>query len=211
MKLGPFFSNYELLVDKSEAAFNNVKEKHGDCVKCEIHCSDCCNAVFGLFLIEALYIREHFEQINENQKQEIIERAREADKAIENLQKKLKTFEEDPRMQAYTLARERIRCPMLDDNDECVLYQRRPITCRVYGIPTKIHGKTRSCGKAGFINGETYPILDLDALYSDLYILSKDILEEAKVESKDEDKASLLISMSKVVQTPIDDLINKDF
>jgi len=211
MKLGPFFHNYELLVDKSESAFNNVADKHGECVKCELHCSDCCNAVFGVFLVEALYIQEHFDRIREDQKKEVIERAKKAAQAIESLQEKLKTFENDPQMQAYTLSRERIRCPLLDENDECVLYQRRPITCRVYGIPTKIHGKTRACGKADFINGETYPILDLDSLYRDLYILSKDILEEAKVQSKDEDKASLLISMAKVVQTPVDDLINKDF
>ena len=211
MKLTPFFHNYELLVDKAEEAFHKVKEKHGDCVKCELHCSDCCNAVFGVFLVEALYIREHFEQIKEEQKHEVIERAKKADKAIDDLQKKLSAFEDDPRMQAYTLARERIRCPLLDDNDECVLYHKRPITCRVYGIPTKIHGKTRACGKATFKNGETYPILDLDGVYKDMYILSRDILEEAKVESKDEDKASLLISMSKVIQTSVDDLIGEDF
>jgi Fe-S-cluster containining protein len=211
MKLAPFFHNYELLVDKAEAAFHNVKEKYGECVKCELHCSECCNAVFGVFLIEALYIREHFEHINEDQKPGIIERAKLADMAIEDLQKKLKTFEDDPGMQAYTLSRERIRCPFLDDNDECVFYHKRPITCRVYGIPTKIHGKTRACSKATFKNGETYPILDLDSVYRDMYILSRDILEEAKAESKDEDKASLLISVSKVIQTSTDDLIEKDF
>ncbi|MBN2418526.1 MAG: YkgJ family cysteine cluster protein [Deltaproteobacteria bacterium] len=211
MKLAPFFHNYELLVDKAEAAFHNVKEKYGDCVKCELHCSDCCNAVFGVFLVEALYIRSHFEQIKDNQKLEALERAKLADKAIEDLQKKLKTFEGDPQMQTYTLARERIRCPLLDDNDECVLYHKRPVTCRVYGIPAKIHGKTRACGKAKFKNGETYPILDLDSVYRDMYILSRDILEEAKVQSKDEDKASLLISISKVIQTPVNDLIEKDF
>ena len=211
MKLAPFFHNYELLVDKAEEAFHNVKEKHGNCVKCELHCSDCCNAVFGVFLIEALYIREHFEQISEEQKIEVLERSTRADQDMLDLQKKLETFEDDPGMQAYTLARERIRCPLLDDNDECVLYQRRPVTCRVYGIPTKIHGKTRACGKATFKNGETYPILDLDSVYRDMYILPKDILEEAKVESKDEDKASLLISISKVIQTPVSELIEKDF
>lgn len=211
MKLAPFFHNYELMVDSAEAAFHNVKEKHGDCVKCELHCSDCCNAVFGVFLVEALYIQEHFDQIKEDQKKEVIERAKRADKAIEEFQKRLSTFEDDPGMQAYTLSRERIRCPLLDDNDECVLYQKRPITCRVYGIPTKIHGKTRVCGKASFKIGETYPILDLDSIYRDMYILSKDILEEAKVKSKDEDKASLLISMSKAIQTSSDDLIHKDF
>lgn len=211
MKLTPFFHNYELLVDKSERGFLDVQEKHGECVKCELHCSDCCNAVFGVFLVEALYIREHFEQVNESHKKEIIKRAVKADRDIEDLQRKLETFKDDPEMQSYTIARERVRCPMLDDRDECVLYHRRPITCRVYGIPTRIHGKTRACGKAEFKNGEIYPILDLDAIYRNLYILSKEILEEAKVESMDEDKASLLISISKVVQTPLDDLINKDF
>ena len=211
MKLAPFFHNYELLVDKAEAAFHTVKEKYGDCVKCELHCSDCCNAVFGVFLVEALYIREHFEHINEDQKLAVMERAKLADRAIEVLQSKMKTFEDDPGMQAYTLSRERIRCPFLDDNDECVLYHKRPVTCRVYGIPTKIHGKTRACGKAAFKNGEVYPILDLDSVYRDMYILSRDILEEAKVENRDEDKASLLISISKVIKTSLEDLIEKDF
>ena len=211
MKLAPFFHNYELLVDKAEAAFYTVKEKYGDCVKCELHCSDCCNAVFGVFLVEALYIREHFEHITEDQKLAVMERAKLADRAIEVLQSKMKTFEDDPGMQAYTLSRERIRCPFLDDNDECVLYHKRPVTCRVYGIPTKIHGKTRACGKAAFKNGEVYPILDLDSVYRDMYILSRDILEEAKVENRDEDKASLLISISKVIKTSLEDLIEKDF
>jgi Fe-S-cluster containining protein len=209
MKLAPFFHNYELLVDKAELAFKNMKDRHGECIKCELHCSDCCYAVFGLFLVEALYIREHFEQINEEQKAQVLERAKKADLDLESLQNKLRTFEDDPQMQAYTLARERIRCPMLDDNDECVLYQRRPITCRVYGIPTRIHGKNRVCGKSRFKSGNTYPILDLDAVYKDLFILSRDLLEEAKVESAD--KATLLISISKVVQTSLDDLIKKDF
>ena len=211
MKLEPFFHNYELLVDKAEAAFHTVKEKYGDCVKCELHCSDCCNAVFGVFLVEALYIRKHFEHIKEVQKLQVLERAITADKAIQDLQDRLKIFENDPGMQSYTLARERIRCPLLDDNDECVLYHKRPITCRVYGIPTKIHGKTHACGKATFKNGETYPILDLDSVYREMYILSRDIMDEAKVESNDEDKASLLISISKVVQTSADDLIEKDY
>lgn len=209
MNLTHLFKSYELLVDKAEMAFQRVGKEHAECIKCELHCSDCCNAVFGLFLIEALYIRDHFEQISEEQKARILERAKNTDQDLVSLQNRLRTFEDDPQMQAYTLARERIRCPMLDDNDECVLYQRRPITCRVYGIPTRVHGKTRACGKSEFKSGNTYPIFDLDAVYRDLFILSKDILEEAKVESVD--KATLLISMSKVVQTSMDDLINEDF
>ncbi|MFC1534244.1 YkgJ family cysteine cluster protein [Thermodesulfobacteriota bacterium] len=209
MKLTPFLNNYELLVDKAELAFHRMEKEHGSCIRCELHCSDCCNAVFGLFLIEALYIREHFDQIDDEQKRQAVLWGKTADRELEALQEKLKTFENDPHMQTYTLARERIRCPLLDEQDECILYHRRPVTCRVYGIPTKIQGKVRVCGKAGFKEGETYPVFGLDAVYSDLFVLSKEILEKAGIGNAD--KASLLISMSKVIRTSSDDLINEDF
>lgn len=209
MKLAPLFHNYEILVDKAEAGFIRMKNDYGQCILCELHCSDCCHAVFGLFLIEAVYIREQFAQIREDLKEDVIERSKKFDREIADLHKKLKAFEDDPRMQNYTMARERIRCPMLDDREECVIYHRRPITCRIYGIPTRIHGKIRACGKSGFKEGETYPVFDLDGIYRDLFILSKDLLDAAGVDSTD--KATLMISMSKIIQTPIDDLINNDF
>ena len=209
MKIEPFFHNYELLVDKAESAFLRMEKEQGSCIQCRLHCSDCCHAVFGLFLIEAVYMREHFEHMDEGQKARILARAEEADRELERIQKRLKAFEDDPQMQIYTLARERIRCPLLDDKDECILYQRRPITCRVYGIPTRIRGKAHVCGKAGFNPGETYPVFDLDAAYRDLFLLSKGLLDEAGINS--EDKASLLISMSKAIRTPLDDLIREDF
>lgn len=209
MKLTPFFRSYELLADKAEAAFQRMQTEYGSSMKCELHCSDCCHAVFGLFLIEAVYIQEHFYPIDQEQKRQALIRSQAADQSLEQLQNKLKTFENDPHMQTYTLARERIRCPLLDDQNECILYQRRPITCRVYGIPTKMQEKVRACGKAGFKTSETYPIFDLDGIYQDLFILSKELLLEAGVDKTD--KASLLISMSKTIQTPTDDLIKKDF
>ena len=52
---------YELLVDKADGFFLKVQQTHGACVKCEPHCSDCCHAVFGLFLIEAAYLKRHFD------------------------------------------------------------------------------------------------------------------------------------------------------
>lgn len=209
MKSGPVFQNYELLIDRAEAAFQNAAEEHGSCIRCKIHCSDCCHAVFGLFLVEAVYIREHFGRIDEEQKKQVLQRADQADRDLAVLQEHLKNFENDPQMQVYTLARERIRCPLLDERDECILYHRRPITCRVYGIPAKIQGKARVCGKSGFEKGKSYPVFDLDGLYGDLFLLSKELLEGEGIDNPD--KASLLISMSKVIQTPPEDLIKEDF
>ena len=113
MKTKQLYRDYEYLVDEAEEAFHRVAGKHGDCIKCGLHCSNCCHAVFGLFLIETAYLREHVEQIQDHAMQALLTRCERADKDVEKLQKILEAFEDDPQMRNYTLAKERVRCPLL--------------------------------------------------------------------------------------------------
>ena len=209
MKPGQLFRNYELLVDKADAAFKRMEKERAAHIKCERHCSDCCHAIFGLFLIEAAYLKQQFDQLGKEEIKAALLRCNKAESDLRRLEKMLQTHEEDPDMQAYTMARERVRCPLLDENDDCIVYPYRPITCRVYGIPTKIQGKARVCGKAEFRAGINYPFFDLDGIYRDLYILSKELLDGR--EKGDPQKASFLISVAKVISTPQDDLIHEVF
>jgi Fe-S-cluster containining protein len=203
------FRSYELLVDKADQAFQEMQQKYGECIRCERHCSDCCHAVFGLFLIEAGYLKQNFDQLGKEKIKTAFLRCNEADRALKRLEKLLKSYRDDPNMQVYTMARERIRCPLLDDNLDCILHPFRPITCRVYGIPTKIQGKARVCGRSGFKKGVTYPAFDLDGVYRDLYELSKELLKQSGI--IDLEKASLLVSVSKTISTPFEILINESF
>ncbi|MBW2609954.1 MAG: YkgJ family cysteine cluster protein [Deltaproteobacteria bacterium] len=204
MKLFQFFQSYEFLADKADKAFQKIEKEYGAYIACKPHCSDCCHAVFGLFLIEASYIQHHFSQLDIKEKDMALTRCDQADRDLKRMAIRLSKHENDPQMTALALARERIRCPLLDDNDECILYSSRPITCRIYGIPTAIHGKARVCGMAGFKKGEQYPVFDLDSVYRDLFALSKELLEQAG--EKDIERASLLISVSKALRTPIQKL-----
>jgi Fe-S-cluster containining protein len=206
-KTNGLFQSYELLVDKAEAAFKEMKEEHGACIKCEPHCSDCCHAVFGLFLIEAGYLKEQFDKLTDEEKRAALLRCKRAEKSLERLQKMLQAHEGDPQMQAYVMSRERIPCPLLSERQECILYPHRPITCRVYGIPTKIQGKARVCWKAEFKEGERYPVFDLDSVYRELFFLSAELLKGAGKD--DSEKASLLISVSKAITTPLKDLVRE--
>jgi len=208
MNPAQLFTSYELLMDQADKAFLETRKAHGACIRCERHCSDCCHAVFGLFLIEAAYIHKHFSELGRETREEAILRCREADRDLKSLEKRLKAHENDPRMSSYALARERIRCPLLDANEECILYPFRPITCRVYGIPTRIQGKGRVCGKSGFEKGTPYPTFDLDGVYRNLFSLSKEIQKETGADNLE--RASLLISVSKVLNTPLEKLLAKD-
>ena len=204
MNLTQLFRSYELLVDKADQAFQEMHQKYSECIRCKPHCSDCCHAIFGLFLIEAAYLKQNFDQLGKEEIKTALLRCNEADRALKQLEKMLQSYRDDPNMQAYAMARERIRCPLLDDNLDCILHSFRPITCRVYGIPTKIQGKARVCGRSGFKKGESYPAFDLDEVQRELYLLSKKLL------AGNAEKASLLISMSKAISTPFEDLINEN-
>ena len=205
MKLNNLFHNYEYLVDHAEEAFQRVSRDYKECIRCELHCSDCCRAVFGLFLIEAAFLHEHFKQLKPEEQKAALLRAEKADQELVKLQRALEEFKDDPQMSNYALARERIRCPLLDEKDECILYFRRPITCRVYGIPTKIQGRSRVCEKSGFKSGERYPVFDLDNVYKELHLLSQELITQAKHD--DLEKASLLVSVSMAISTPIEKII----
>ena len=126
----------------------------------------------------------------------------------EALERTLKEFEADPQMTAYSMAKARILCPLLDEKNECILYPHRPITCRVYGIPTMIQGMPRVCGKAGFKKDQSYPAFNIDGVHRELHDLSKEVLKGAG--TNDPERASLLISVSKVIRTPVEDLLKED-
>jgi Fe-S-cluster containining protein len=192
---------YRSLSEEADQAFQRVAREYGPLVKCCIGCSDCCHAIFGLFLIEAAVVRDHFNNLPSEKRREALLRANKADKDLNRIQKRLKGYDGDPHMKAYALSKERARCPFLDEDEECIVYSHRPITCRVYGIPTAIHGKAHVCPKSHFKRGEAYPTFDLDAAYNELYVLSKEMLIRGKAE--DLDKASLLISLSKTIRTPL--------
>jgi len=207
MDFSYLFEPYDSIVKRADYGFQRMEREFSDCIQCRPHCSDCCHAVFGLFLIEAVFLKHDFDQLDEDQKKGALARTLDADREIEKLERMLKEFQDDPRMKAYTMAKARIRCPLLDDRDTCILYPYRPITCRVYGIPTMIQGVPRVCGRSGFKKEETYPVFNLGAVQRDLHQLSLRLLADAEVRAPE--RASLLLSVSKVIKTPVEALITE--
>ncbi len=202
------FEPYDQIVREADKAFQEIKEKYPQYVKCEIHCSDCCYAIFGLFLIEAFFLKYDFEKLDEKEKKKALERAEKANQDLLRIQQRIREFQHDPQMINYVLARERIRCPLLSEKNECILYPYRPIICRVYGIPLLIRGNVRACYKANLKKGKKYTTYNLDKTYKELFSLSKELIKVAG--GKDESRASLMISVSKAISTPMEKIARGD-
>jgi len=177
------FAEYEALVSEVDKIFKAVEEAEKGCVRCEIHCCDCCYAVFDLTLIEAVYVNYHFNRsLARKDRRPIMRRAQKADRKYYQIKQKLQKMYIDkgkpPEEVFHQLSQERVQCPLLNDEKVCDLYVRRPITCRVYGIPTSIGGMAHICGKSGFKKGTAYPTVNLDTMNDRLFELSEELLKE---------------------------------
>ena len=205
--LEPFFKKYEDLSSMTEKVFEKVKKEFPDCVKCKAECSDCCYALFDLTLIEALYINFHFHKKYKGEKKiEIIENANRADRKIYKLKKKAyKDFEAGKNETEILMgmAKEKVRCPLLNSNDTCDLYQNRPITCKLYGIPTSIGGIGHTCGMSAFQEGQQYPTVSLDKIQTKLFAISDELAQA--LNSKYSKLGEMIVPLSMALITEYDE------
>jgi Fe-S-cluster containining protein len=201
------FQRYCLIVEKVDEAFAEMQKIHPDKVACEIRCADCCHAIFGVFLIEAAYLQRHFSLLDDEQKAAVLERAEQADKELQAIQQKLQPLANDQAALQEALSEQRVRCPLLSDDDTCTLYAHRPITCRLYGVPTGMQGTARVCEKARFSGSESYPVFDMDRANKALYLLTREMLSNSGQE--DLQRAELLLSVGKAVSTSLEGLIHE--
>lgn len=100
MDFSYLFEPYEGIVSRADEAFQKAKVEFPECLRCEPHCADCCHAVFGLFLIEAAFLKQDFDQLDEEERQAALRRGQDADKALEKLEGTLRSFKDDPQMKA---------------------------------------------------------------------------------------------------------------
>ncbi len=203
----PFFEQYEALSASVERAFESVKNQFPDCVKCKPLCSDCCYAVFDLTFIEAMYINGRFRnKYNGETLDMLMERCNIIDRKLYKLKKSAYKAVESGKEEEeilHEMAETRVRCPMLNDAEMCEIYDFRPLTCKLYGIPTAIGGKGYTCGLSGFEKGEKYPTANLDMIQTKLLQLSADLA--ASIQSKYSRLDEMLVPLSMALVTDYDD------
>jgi Fe-S-cluster containining protein len=179
--LEPVFTRYEQLRAEADRLFERVRLLHPDCVTCALGCSDCCHAVFDLSLVEALYLNQKFRQTMAfgPRHSAIMHAAGDADRQAARVKRDLYARSKggNAREIMENASRTRIRCPLLDADDHCQLYEHRPVTCRLYGVPAAIGGEAHVCGKSAFSKGQSYPTVALEKIQDRLTAMSQEIAQ----------------------------------
>ncbi|MDI6796421.1 MAG: YkgJ family cysteine cluster protein [Desulfatibacillaceae bacterium] len=201
-----FFKQYEQIVAQADAAFKTVAQAHPDCIACKPGCSDCCYALFDLSLVEALYLNSNFlEKLDNTAREKILAKADRADRKAYQIKREAFQAVAKGKETEQVMARvawERVRCPLLNEADRCDLYSNRPVTCRIYGIPTAIDGKGHTCGQSGFAQGAAYPTVNLDAINQRLADLSHKLVE--RLNTRHTEMGDMLMPVSMALLTKFD-------
>jgi Fe-S-cluster containining protein len=203
LDLKKHFTQYEALVQVVDGIFDRVKQEFPKEVFCREKCSDCCYAIFDIPLIEALYLKSKFlETFSGKEKNDLLEIADKTDRALVKLKrdayKKVQKGADQLEI-VGRMSQERVRCPLLGSDNLCLLYEFRPITCRIYGIPTSTAGKSHICGRTNFIQGNAYPTLNMDKIYTQLQLISAQLIKD--IHSRNIKMHEMLIPVSMALIT----------
>ena len=157
------------LRQQADAAFARVAAEHPGAVACRPGCTDCCHALFDLTPIEALALALAFKELPRQERREARRRAQRAAAVFDQVLAQAMARQGEERLEA--LSRARVACPLLQ-GARCLLYEHRPLTCRLYGIPVAINGRSRICHLSRFAPGETYSTADMTLVQNQLERLS---------------------------------------
>jgi Fe-S-cluster containining protein len=187
-ELSRFFEEYETLAAQMDAVFEKIRQAHPDCVSCAKGCSDCCHAMFDLSLVEAMYVNRRFnERYQGLERSAIQERADASERENVRIKRNLFRLSQEGKTEREVFqeaGKIRMRCPLLNDRDQCDLYEHRPITCRLYGVPTSVGGEAHTCNLAAFKPGAQYPAVSMDALWDRLLDISRRLVESLDTRHK---------------------------
>lgn len=132
-------TEYRRLLRGIDGWFAHCIEQSGDQIVCRQGCSACCRGLFEISLLDASLLQAGFAELTEPVKARVLTRAR---RRVADLQQRWPKFQPP-----YILNRlpdddwqempedDMTPCPLLGADGGCLVYESRPLTCRLHGLP----------------------------------------------------------------------------
>src|SRR6266567_4960043 len=138
--LEKILSSYGLLLAEVDTWFSRCMQVCSAEIACGAGCSECCRGLFDITLLDACYLKYGFDRLDAQVQTAV--RAK-AIARLHELQRLWPDFSEPytlnyrPEEEWESLMPEddETPCPLVDNDGRCILYNFRPMTCRLNGIP----------------------------------------------------------------------------
>lgn len=131
---------YGILLREVDDWFQRCSELHPELISCHNGCSSCCRGLFDITLLDAMYLKRGFDGLPGQSKQKIVLAATGRLEALSLVNPAfvepwlLNGIPEDD-WEELMPEDDESPCLLLSENGGCLLYECRPMTCRLNGIP----------------------------------------------------------------------------
>ncbi len=132
-------NSYQQLLEELDTWFADCVSQFPEQLECAKGCSACCRGLFEISLLDAALLQEGFAQLSNSTRKSALKKA---STRLASLQQQWPQF-----VAPYILNRlphndweempedDPTPCPLLSDNGTCLVYQHRPMLCRLHGLP----------------------------------------------------------------------------
>lgn len=120
--------------------FAGCSEKFGDHISCAAGCSECCRGLFDITLLDACYLKNGFDRLSETQRKAVLDKSHARLATMQGLWPEFAppytlNYRPEEEWEALMPDDDEIPCVLLGDNGRCLVYDYRPMTCRLHGLP----------------------------------------------------------------------------
>jgi Fe-S-cluster containining protein len=191
-RLDSVIRKLELLYEKMDKSYAQAASHYGFvCTGCEDNC--CLTRFYHHTFLEYIFLRKGFDQLPETVQKEARYRALEYDKALTRAR------------ESKTGVSFRVMCP-LNQNGLCLIYDFRPMICRLHGIPHEL----KPPGRQKVVFSQGCPQFDLSCGHLQYYPFDRTpfYTSMSMLESKLKENLGIAVKTKKTVaQMIIHDLV----
>jgi len=131
---------YGELLREVDKWFSVCRERYRDHIACGEGCSSCCRGLFDITLLDALYLRSGFDSLPDDVQCSLRQKATERLASLTTCNPAfvhpwILNHIPEEEWEALMPEDDETPCLFLAEEGSCLLYEQRPMTCRLNGIP----------------------------------------------------------------------------
>ena len=144
MSIDIILDSYGLLLREVDEWYGHCLKTHPDDIICTNGCSACCRGLFDITLLDACYLKKGFDELPPTIRETVLAKARDQLVRLQSIWTDLDSpyilnYRPEEDWEELMPEDDETPCVLLGSDGRCLVYDNRPMTCRLHGIPLVDH------------------------------------------------------------------------
>jgi len=138
--MNAILGEYRGLLSDVDQWFGRCSAQSGERIRCAAGCAECCRGLFDITLLDAALLKQGFDRLDGETRERVLVRCRERLAGLRRLWPQFDNpyiLNDHPEEEWELLMPDddETPCPLLGPDGRCLVYDYRPMTCRLHGLP----------------------------------------------------------------------------